>query len=265
MRKISYILTVLLLVCVTAKGQTSPVDGGYGLYTRTSLGIDWKLAKKFHLEAKYELRTEDRLSGIERHQLSTGLSYSPVKHLDIGAGYCFIGHFDNDKKFKPSHRLFFDVSGSYRFGAWKLNLRERIQGTYKDYDFNEYQKTPFLVELKSRLKLSYKGLIHLEPYVYAELRNCFNDPSFSADYNESTGKYSNYQFTGYTDANINRLRGALGLEWKINSRHSLDIKFMTDWCRSKEIDTNEEGTKLKSFAWEHAMKSSLSFGYVFSF
>lgn len=265
MRTVRLLIPALLLFSAAAQGQTPATGTDFDLRSRTSVGMDWKISKELHLDAGYELRTSDKISRVERHQLNVGVQYSPVKYLDIGAGYYFIGHYDSEKVFKPRHRLYIDLSGSYKFGAWKLSLRERIQMTHKSYEFNRYQQTPNLIELKSRLKLAYKGLIHLEPYAYVELRNCFNAPSLSADYKEASGKYKNYQFLGYSDTYINRLRAAIGLEWKITTNHAIDFKLMSDWCRDKAIDTNAEGTKLKSYCWEQALNTSISVGYVFSF
>lgn len=264
MGKIKITLLSLLLVSAMAEAQMPATDTECDFRSHTSVGMDWKITKGLHLDAGYELRTAGNFSRIERHQLNTGLEYSPVKHLDIGAGYYFIGHYDSEKNFKPRHRGYFDVTGSYKFGAWKLSLRERVQLTHYSYEFNAFQQTPNLVELKSKLKLAYKGFAHLEPYIFAELRNCFNAPSFNADYNEATGRYTNYEFTGYSDAYINRLRGALGVEWNINRHHEIDFRLVADWCRDKAIDTNAEGTKLKSYTWEKAFNASLSIGYCFS-
>jgi len=263
--RIALLVSALLLTSLLAGAQT-PADGTlYDFRSRTSVGIDWRIVKGLHLDAGYELRTADKFTRIERHQVNVGIEYSPLKYLDLGAGYCFIGHYDGDKTFKPRHRAYFDLGGSYRFGAWKLSLRERVQLTHKSYEVNPYQQTPNLVELKSRLKLAYKGLVHLEPYAYVELRNCFNAPSFTFDYDEQTGKYSNYKFTGYSDAYVNRVRGVLGLEWKITRSHSIDFRFMTDWCHEKAIDVNSKGTKLKSYCWEQEVDNVLGIGYVFSF
>jgi len=265
MQTINFLIPVLLLISSVAKGQTPATTKDTDFRSRTSVGADWKIAKGLHLDAAYELRASDRISRIERHQLNVGIQYSPIKYMNIGAGYYFIGRYDSGREFKPRHRLYFDLTGSYKFGAWKLSLRERIQMTHKSYDFNNYQQTPNLVELKSKLKLCYKGFIHLEPYAYGELRNCFNGPSFTADYDESAGKYTNYKFGGYSDAYVNRLRAAAGLEWKINSSHSIDFELIQDWCSDKAIDTNAVGTRLKSYSWEKASNTSLSIGYVFSF
>lgn len=262
-------LTLAFLICLSfpsissAQSETTVADPEFR--TRVSLGVDWKIRKGLHVEAGYEMRTMGNLSGIERHQLAAGIRYSPVSHLDIGCGYCYIGHYDSEKNFKPQHRVYVDVIGSYKFGEWKLSLRERVQLTHRSYGINEYQQTPNPVELKSRLKLAYKGFIHVEPYAFLELRNCFNGPSFNAEYNEVTGKYSKYEFLGYSDAYVNRVRASLGLEWTIDRRNSVDVKVLADFCREKCIDTNAKGTKLKSFTWEKSTNVILSVGYFFSF
>lgn len=262
--KLIFIMAGMLLpLCLSA--QTETTDGGFDFRSRTSASVDWKLCKGLHLEGGYEMRTADKFSRIERHQAGLGLNWSPIKHLNVGGGYTFIGHYDSDKVFKPRHRFYFDIGGGYKFGAWKLSLKERLQLTHKSYDVNEFQQAPNLLELKSRLKLSYKGFAHLEPYVYAELRNCFNGPSFSYGYDESTGKFSDYKFLGYKDTYINRVRGAVGVQWNIDRHNGIDFKFMTDWCSDKVIDTNAKGTKLKSFSWEKCVVSSIAVGYVFSF
>jgi len=265
MRTIDILIPAFLLISALAKGQTPAEGTDFDFRGRASVGMDWKISKGLHFEAGYELRCSDACSRIERHQFNAGISYAPFDYIKLGTEYYYIGNYGSEKNFRPQHRICLDITSQYKFSAWKLSLRERIQLTHKSYEFNVYQKTPNLVELKSRLKLSYRGFVHLEPYAFAELRNCFNGPSFTADYDESSGKYSNYKFTGYSDAYINRIRGALGVEWKVNKRHSIDFKLMTDYCRNKTIDTNAEGTKLKSFCWEQDLNTSLCVGYVCSF
>lgn len=61
------------------------------------------------------------------------------------------------------------------------------------------------------------------------------------------------------------MRGALGAEYKLNQHHSLDIYLLGDYTYDKEIDTNKEGTKLKSLTYEKGFKVNLGFGYKFSF
>ena len=262
---VKILLPLLLLVGVDANGQPRAEVSQYDLRGRVSADFDWKIKKGLHLDAGYELRAEDNCSAVDRNQLNLGIAYSPVSFLDLGLGYYYIWHYDSEDVLKPRHRVYADAAVSHKYGSWKLSLRERLQMTHKAYDINVYQQTPSLLELKSRLKLAYKGRVHLEPYTYLELRNCLNGPSFTADYDEASGKYINYSFTGYSDAYPNRFRGALGMEWKIDRHQDIDFRLMFDKCCDKVIDTNAEGTKLKSFSWDNSMNAIMAVGYKYSF
>lgn len=265
MRTIKLLIPALLLVCSSAFAQTEATELNKDFRSRFAVGADWKIVKGVHLSAEYEARFADNMSRFSSNFINVGVSYSPVKYLDINAGYCFIASKNKAKEFHPRHRIFASVTGSYKFGAWKLSLREMLQLTHKSYDFNRFQQTPNSLQLRSRLKLAYKGFIHLEPYTFVELRNCFNAPTFSADYSEVTGKYSNYEFKGYSDAYIEQVRGALGLQWKITKNHGLDFRVMVDWGQKKKIDTNAEGTKLKDYYWKNSLTTLVGVGYKFSF
>ena len=64
---------------------------------------------------------------------------------------------------------------------------------------------------------------------------------------------------------IDRFGGALGLEWKLSRQHALDFSILGDYCYNKVVDTNAEGTKLKSISYERAFNTSFCIGYKFSF
>ena len=229
-----------------------------------SASADWKIVKGLHLEAGYELRTMDSWSGVERHMVNVGMSYKACKFLKVGADYDFIGHYNSASVFKPRHRIGAEVTGSVDAGNWRFSLRERLQFTHKAYAINRFQDVRNDLSLKSRVKVAYRGLKSWEPYAYVELRNTFNAPSFNASYDSATATYSDYEFLGYSDAYLNRVRGAVGVEWKLNKHHGIDFKLMQDWKKNKEIDTNKEGTKLKAYAVEKSFNTILAVGYKFS-
>ena len=97
------------------------------------------------------------------------------------------------------------------------------------------------------------------------MKNIFNDPACTATYNTATASYSNYSFTGYTDTYVNRLRGGLGLEWKLNQHNALEFYGLLDYCYDKNIDTNKTGTRLKSLTYDQKLRPTLGVGYKFSF
>ncbi len=252
-------LPAAFLSCTSASAQS------VGFNTRTSAEIDWKAAKGLHLTAGYELRTKDSFAGVERHQASVGVEYKVCDWFKVGAEYIFIGHYNSSDTFQPRHRVSLNLTGQYDAGYWRFSLKERLQLTHKAYDLNPYQSVPNQLQLKSRFTVKYRGLRKIEPYAYFELRNIFNAPRCSATWSETSAAYTDYEFLGYNDAYINRLRGAVGLEWNITKRHGIDFKLMYNHTRSLEIDTNKAGTKLKSLNWESADALSLCVGYKFSF
>lgn len=265
--KIKYLFVILAFlpasVLTRAQGTVNELENDFA--TRTSIAVDKKLAKGLHLEAEYQLRTENALTKIDRHQASLGLNYKFNNYLKGGLSYTFIDRYGTNSGWQVRHRASAYLTAGYRAGNWRFSLREMVQWTHKTEDLNIYQEVRNPLTLKSRFKVQYKGFRSVEPYVFFELKNVFNDPACSATYNTTTGAYSNYSFTGYTDTYVNRYRGGLGLEWKLSKMHSLEFYGLLDYCYDKNIDTNKEGTRLKSLTWDRTLRTTLGVGYKFSF
>lgn len=264
--KTKYLLLLSLLLVPSlsrAQGTVNALENDFA--TRTSVAIDKKLAKGLHLTAEYQLRTENALSKIDRHQVSLGLDYKFNSWLKGGLEYTFYDRYGTNAGWQPRHRLSGSLTFGYRVGDWRFSLREMVQWTHKTEDLNIYQESRNPITLKSRFKIQYKGFAAVEPYVFFELKNVFNDPACSATYNSTTGAYSNYSFTGYTDTYVNRYRGGLGLEWKLDLHNSLEFYGLLDYCYDKNIDTNKEGTRLKSLTWDQKLRPTVGVGYKFSF
>lgn len=265
MRKRISILCVLLTatpLLSLAQGTDNDMESEMG--ARVSLSADKRISKGFHWTIEGEARLGDNFSDFGRYQFGTGLTYKITPWLKVGAGYIYMEDKNSSDEWKPRHRAYGDVTFSYKTGPWRFAVKERLQLTHRDVN-NPYQKTPNLLALKSRFKVSYKASPALTPYGYIELRNVFNDPACSATWNTSSQTYSDYSFLGYTDTYVNRLRGSLGLDWKLDQHNALDLFVMADYCRDKNIDTNAKGTKLKSLTYDRTFKGWLGIGYTFSF
>ncbi len=260
---IKILAAALAAVCLS--GTDAAAQNSVGFNTRTSAEIDWKAARGLHLSAGYELRTKDSFAGVERHQASVGVEYKVCDWFKVGAEYIFIGHYNSSETFRPRHRVSLNLTGQYDAGSWRFSLKEKLQLTHKAYDLNPYQSVPNQLQLKSRFTVKYRGLRKVEPYAYFELRNIFNAPRCSATWSETSAAYTDYEFLGYNDAYVNRLRGSVGLDWNISKRHGIDFSLMYNHTRSLEIDTDKAGTKLKSLGWEKSDALSLCVGYKFSF
>ena len=261
-----YIFASALALGLCTLGGSSLSAQEVGFNARASVGADWKIVKGLHLSAEYEIRGKDSFSGVDRHQTTVGLEYKVCPYFKAGFDYIFIGGYNSSKTLKPRHRYSLNLTGTYDAGDWRFSLRERLQFTHKAYSINEFQEVRNPLQLKSRITVKYRGFRHLDPFVYFEMRNIFNAPHFSATYSETTATYSDYQFLGYDDAYVNRLRGALGVDWNITKHHVITLTAMYSYCRDKEIDTNKEGTKLKGYNDKSTKQyATLSLGYQFSF
>lgn len=264
------ILFLWLIVPAFVWGQSSytvPVnDLTTDLGGRFSVAADKKLAKGLHLAVEGEVRLADNFSSLGRWQAGAGLTYKVNQYLKVGGGYLFIDKLKSSGEWSPRHRVYFDARGRIAAGGWRFSLKERLQITHRNAaDMNIYQSNPNLLSLKSRVMAEYTGFRLVSPYVYVEARNVFNDPACTATWSTVDQAFGNYSFTGYTDAYFNRLRSAVGLEWNLSKQHAIDFTLMGDYCYDKNIDTNAEGTKLKSLSYDRAFNTSICIGYKFSF
>lgn len=259
------LISLLLLVPGMTRAQGTLNELEKDFQTRTSIAVDKKLAKGLHLGAEYELRTENNLSRIDRHQATLGLDYKFNDWLKGGLSYTFISRNDAKSGWEPRHRFSGSLTFGYRIGDWRFSLREMVQLTHKTGEINTFQESPNPLVLKSRLKVQYKGFGAVEPYVFAELKTLFNDPACSATYNAAAGTYSDYKFTGYTDTYNTRYRAGTGFDWELDKHNALTIYGLFDYCYDKNIDTNKAGTKLKSLTYDQAFNTTIGVGYIFSF
>ena len=249
-------------VLAMAQGTVSDLESDFG--SRISVSANKKIASGLHVTAAGEARLTDNFSNFGRYQAELGLSYKINKNFKLGAGYLFIEKKNSSAEWKPRHRFYIDGKATVTSGDWQFSLKGRLQLTHRDVN-NIYQNNPNSLALKSRVKVAYKGLSSVTPYGYVEIRNVFNDPSCYATWSTASQAYSDYLFKGYDDAYINRVRGSLGAEWKLSKQHSLDFFLLTDYCYDKNIDTNAEGTKLKSLTYDRALNFGIGVGYQFSF
>jgi len=242
---------------------------------RVSVGLEKKIVKGLHVYLDEEARFDNNFGSFDRLHTTLGLNYKVNRYFKVGLGYALIAPYSStNSAFKDlRHRLFVDATGSVWMGDWTLSLKERFQWTYRTGDFNEYQNPRSALTLKSRLTLKYRGFKAVTPYLYFELRNYLNAPVISANYDGSTYLTDEGSETGeagwflqsFKGFYINRYRGSLGLDWKINKHHNLNFYFLGDYLNDKVVDANAEGTKLKSYTRERGFMGTLGVGYVFDF
>ena len=260
---IIFSLAAMLTVPMSILAQDAK-DDGTDFGGRVSAEVDKKLMKGLHAFVNGEARLNDNFGNFYRYQGTVGASYKVNNYLKTALSYTFIENKNSKDEWKIRNRFTFDITGSYRFGDFKLSLRERLQLTCKDVN-NEYQDVAKGLTLRSRLMVQYKALDAWTPYAYVDVRNTLNAPKWTYDFDDETGIFSNYSYEGNKDVYINRVRLGLGAEWELSKQHSLDFFCLYDFCNEKDIDSNKKGTKLFYSFNHHSQNISLGVGYKFSF
>lgn len=269
------IIIVALLLPMALKAQTeTTLDPEFG--GRLSLSIDKKIVKGLHISLEEEARFDNNFGSLDRLQTSVGVSYKVHPNIKLGLGYALInGYGASSQSFKNArHRVMADVTGTLHLGDWNLSLKERLQMTHRTGDFNVYQNPQNALALKSRLTARYKAWGNVQPYAYFEMRNYLNAPVIAAaydgtncltldDYSE-TGE-PGWFLTGFNDGYVNRLRGSLGLDIKLDKCNTLNFYILCDHIVDKVVDANAEGTKLKSYTRETGFRGWMGAGYEFAF
>ena len=275
--RILALISLFLTICpIAASAWDEPTSFG----ARFSADADYKIRRGLHAFVSEELR----LGGtnlFDRSYTEIGISYRMTDYLKASVSYTAIAVYESeitelDKNtrivrywYAWRHRLTADITGTIKAGQWRFSLRERLQGTYKVGEINNFQQPQTAWVLRSRLKASYKFRpVPLQPYVYLEPRIIFNGAKWSSGaYGPG---YEESEFIGHNDVYMNRLRGALGIEWKLSSSHTIDFYGLYDRLWDKEIDARKEGST-KGVGLKAPIKQvtgnriSIGVGYKFEF
>ena len=274
-RKHIFMLMLGLVFPMMALAQTDvALDPEFG--GRVSLCVDKKITKGLHVSLEEEVRFDNNFGSLDRLQTTLALSYKVHPNIKLGLGYALInGYGASSGSFKnPRHRFMLDATGTIHYGNWNFSLKERFQLTRRTGDFNVYQNPQNALTLKSRIKAQYKGFGKVQPYAYFEVRNYLNAPVIEAaydgnvyvtvdDYSEESD--AGWFLTGFNGGYVNRLRGSLGVDVKVDKRNTLNFYFIGDYLMDKVVDANAEGTKLKSYTKETGFRCWMGAGYEFAF
>ena len=275
MKKSLYIfLSLLLSIPMSLFAQVDDKqDAEVG--ARISASVDKKIIKGLHISLEEELRFDNNFRSFDRFHTTLSVKYKVHDNIRLGLGYALINPYKSSSaSFKSSrHRLFFDVTGTLHLGNWNLSLKERFQATFRSGDFNQYQNPLCALTLKSRLMVKYKGFNRVSPYAYFEIRNFMNAPVISAAsdgiaFYTLSGDESGdagWFLSGFNGGYVNRYRGAIGFDIRIDKHNSLDFYFLGDYFSDKIVDANSDGTILKSYTREYGFFGSFGASYSYSF
>lgn len=246
------ILTLFVALFAAPVALHADEDDSDSFGVRLSGEADYKIMKGMHVNVSEELRFLGGSHVLDRSYTEVGFSYKFLDFLKAGVSYTAIAVHKSETTMPDTeeitthwvewrHRVSGDLSATLKAGQWRFSLRERIQGTYKMRELNNYQQPQMSWVLRSRLKVAYKfRSVPLEPYAYFEPRLYLNGAKWSE---ESLGEdFENAEFLGHKDVYINRYRGAAGLEWQLSKRNVLDFYLLYDNLYDKDIDARKEGS-----------------------
>ena len=269
------ILVLGLLFPFVAFPQTDvALDPEFG--GRVSVAVDKKITKGLHVALEEEARFDNNFGSLDRLQTTLAVNYKVHPNVKLGMGYALInGYGAKSEAFKsPRHRFMADVMGTLHLGDWSLSLKELFQLTRRSGDFNVYQNPRNALTLKSRLKAQYKGFGRVLPYAYVEMRTSLNAPVIEAVYDgnvyvtlddHSEVGEAGWFLTGFNGCYVNRWRGAVGVDVRLDKRNTLNFYLLGDYIMDEVVDANASGTRLKSYTKETGFRGWVGAGYEYAF
>ena len=274
--KNNQMIYVILFCCLVsvAGAQTgvklNPEAGG-----RISAGADKIITRGLHVSLEEEIRLDNNFKSLDKLGSTLAFKYKVHNNVKLGLAYVLIAPYKSSAKEFGGlrHRLYFDIKGSIKRGNWNISLMERFQWTYRMGDMNLYQNPRNMLSLKSRISVKYKINSVLAPYFYVEMRNVLNAPTIAAHFNGEV--YLNEEgeeegdpgwfLKGYKGCYINRIRSAIGIDFKFYYSQKVGVYFFADYLNNKKVDANSAGTKLKSYTRETGFMATLGVSYVYVF
>lgn len=233
-------VVIVMMAAFDSSAQESEPGGIW-----TSLSLEKNITKKWALGSELEFRTNGLSWERNRFAAQIGTDYELFNNFKLGASYNWM-NVDDDYKwsddstrtdyFQNRHRFNLQGVWRYKLGNVAFQIRERGQATFKDDSdriksngkINENRINPEYV-WRNRIKVSYnKKKMPWTPYVSFESYYLLNDPDPIRYYNSAATAYE--ERSSY----FSKVRYTLGLEYKINKQHAVELFGMYSHERGNE-------------------------------
>ena len=185
------------------------------------------------------------------------LGYRPIEYLKFDAGYTLKinGNKDwSDVNKWMKHRVFFSVTGTYKYANWSFSLRERFLTEIRMGDIDKhtatglYEKNRADWQLRSKAGVSYHVMSKpVKPYLWVELINTLNAPELSG------GK----QY-------ITSVRTQIGTTWRLTEKNSLDFYYRFTYGYEKDVNVRAKKQTIEltnETAYQHAVGITYRFDW----
>lgn len=147
------------------------------LETWSTLGLEYKLNKKWSFALEEELRLKENSSEIDQYFTELSAEYDLSKHFSLGAGARFSRVNDNQGKIQGyENHLRFQLDASYKHKIDKLSLKYRLRYQNKDELDVDTDEAKEGIRFKTSAKYAFKNW-KFDPEISAEVFNQFNSTS----------------------------------------------------------------------------------------
>ena len=172
-----------------------PAMEGAGVALKVSLS--GKIYKRFSFVLEEDIRPRDDLREAGWFLTTGEINYLILPGLRAGAGYMSLVRYKASEEVRNRYYLY--ASGSHRFGAFKIAIRERFQSTYKK---DCLHPTNYL---RSMLTLSYRiASSGFEPFIYIE-------------------PFNNVGYNGKMHAD--KIRYSTGCDYRMNTQNCIQLYY----------------------------------------
>lgn len=210
----------------TSKQEVVQMRVGADFTKHWDCGVKLSIAEEVRFDLMYQLADSNFGPGFNKFYTTIALSYAPIEYVKFDAGYTMriLGRrLTADYNEWLRHRVFFSVTGSYRFNVVKLYLRERALCEIRTDSVNLKEKNQYDWLLRSRVGAEFHILSkpNVKPYLWFELENTLNVP----EYQQKNG----HQY-------ISHIRTQTGVKWRVSRLSSLDFYYRFQYGYNRDIN-----------------------------
>ena len=222
------------------------VEASYSKKWKNGLGLKIEEDLRFDMVSRVTTETSTAtttaLVGPRFGKSYTTLSLSykhprfPYLKGDVGYTLKLINKDTLDVREFMRHRVFFGITGSYRYENWSFSLRERVQTEIRMDDLDQHTATGYYEDnranwyLRSRIKVTYHAVSKpVKPYLWVELVNTLNANPLQQYYASNNTANAGQQY-------IRRVRTGIGVVWRLNRRNSLDFYYRFNYGYERDIN-----------------------------
>jgi hypothetical protein len=196
--------------------------------------------KSFKHGLSLTLEEEIRSAPTHRSHTTIALGYQPIEYFSLYAGYT-VKLYGNQGWTDPNkfirHRANILLTGQIKLGQWNLSLREGVMLDARADKVDTREKNVIDFTLRSRLQAVYSiPKTPLGIVAKFELLNTLNAPvKYINTIMQDEASFQDYgQY-------ISELRPEVGLQWKINKKHSLTLAYRYNYIYGRDINILDSG------------------------